>query len=102
MIIGTEMAILGLAIYGIGGFIILTIEGLTYSYPLFVVERDPILNFLLSICGVCLSVSGFILITLSAASHTSRVDRQHLIILGIVVGSLGLAILRLSLQVFFT
>jgi hypothetical protein len=97
--VGTLVAVIGLALYGVVGFIVLRTESITLSYPLLVIDKDPILNSLLSVSGTCMSTIGFGLIVLSANIETSRADRWQLMFYGVIVGSPGLAILVVSLPV---
>jgi uncharacterized membrane protein HdeD (DUF308 family) len=97
--VGTLVAVISLALYGVVGFIVLMTGSTTLSYPLLMIDKDPVLNSLLSVSGTCMSIIGFTLIIFSANVDTSRADRWQLILYGIVVGSLGLAILRVSLPI---
>lgn len=88
------LLVFGLVAYGVGGYVFL-VETIELAYPFLDVERDPVLNLLLTLVGMGLFVTSLPLLLLATIFSQDGID-NHQVILTTVLGTVGLALVRVS------
>lgn len=91
---GALLSLIGLMAYGVGGYLIL-LDSLELAYPFLDTDRDPVLNFLLSLVGAGMFATSLPILLLEVNFNEDDVDYFQ-VLLTIILGSVGLALVRLS------
>lgn len=86
-------SIIGLAAYVVGGYIF-AVDTVELAYPFLDTKLDPVLNFLLSLVGVGFFVVSLPLLLLEVHFGQNEMDYSQVVLI-IVMGSIGLALVRL-------
>lgn len=96
---GVLLSFIGLMAYGVGGYLFL-VDSIELAYPFLDTDRDPVLNFLLSLVGAGMFATSLPILLLEVHFNRDALDYSQ-VLFTIVLGSVGLALVRLSVFKIF-
>lgn len=88
------VSVFGLVAYSVGGYLFL-VESIELAYPFLDLDRDPILNLLITLVGIGLFITSLPFLLLATLFNRDGIDALQ-VAMTTALGALGLALAQLS------